>query len=329
MVNGLLGGSAQPQAAAERCWAAIDERMHSAATASMPTDSGRGKTGAPWWKFGPGDHLDELKASYRAAVNWSNHHPGAEGRARLAAAKTVFHKAIAGAKARLWEDTCSKVEGARDSAGTFFKLLRSRPQSSSLPKVPGLGVMAASPSARLDSVALHLSREWFQPAPADAAFGGMQEDALRLGQAIDAVQAAGVISFSEAEYDAATLSLSRKLNTMPGSDGLCAALFVKGGSDVRAALLALFRHMATHGVWPAKFKVAKAFLLCKPGASDLSALASYRTIMVCSVASRLYEKMLSPRLTSQLRPDFLSRWQVAFTAGRSGYEHVGRVTVKS
>lgn len=122
---------------------------------------------------------------------------------------------------------------------------------------------------------------------------------------------------TEGEVDRAVLRMRAK-NTAPGPDGIPGRALALALEELGPRLRALFNLCIERGEYPVIWKTGKLVLLKKEGRPAESP-GAYRPIVLLDEAGKLFERLLSARLThhlSSVGPD-LSPNQFGFRPGRS------------
>jgi len=113
-------------------------------------------------------------------------------------------------------------------------------------------------------------------------------------------------------------------DTSPGNDSF-ATPFLKHASDRMMGLISTLANLSIQSShWPSMWRINRAVALFKKG--DHSDPANYRIITISSVISRTVERMIYPRLLSQLGNDFFHRFQSGFRGKRSVNDNLYMLT---
>lgn len=92
----------------------------------------------------------------------------------------------------------------------------------------------------------------------------------------------------------------------PGPEGLHNWVWKSVWPAVKAHLLFLFKMIVIHGIIPSDWKSAKTVMLPKPGKDDYTNPGSYRPIALLNTVSKLFEKLMTNKLSWQFESDHLS-----------------------
>jgi len=119
-------------------------------------------------------------------------------------------------------------------------------------------------------------------------------------------------TFSELELD--TIIARMNLKKAPGPDGISNNRIKHAYSMIKPTLIEIFQKCIKLGYFPAEWKKAQVHLLPKPGKSDYLSAANYRPISLLSNIAKLFEKLISSSIWSNLQENpRYSKNQFGFT----------------
>lgn len=131
------------------------------------------------------------------------------------------------------------------------------------------------------------------------------------------------IPITEFELDYA---IQRTRNRAPGPDGLKTIIFQHFDSTLKRKLLNIYNAMVKNGYFPTIWKRATVVMICKPG-RDPTDIASYRPISLLDIAGKIFERIISRRLSDHLEQSkFFNDHQGAFRRNRSTISNLIAIT---
>jgi hypothetical protein len=87
----------------------------------------------------------------------------------------------------------------------------------------------------------------------------------------------------------------------------------------------IFNTIIRTSYWPKQFKISQIITIVKSG-KDPTKIASFRPIILLSVLSKAFEKVILRRINKDLRPDeWIPRHQFGFRQGHSTIQQIHRV----
>lgn len=117
-----------------------------------------------------------------------------------------------------------------------------------------------------------------------------------------------------------------KSNTAPGPDGIKFAVLKRLPEGILATISVLFSLCLFHGYFPDRWKKAHGRMILKPG-KDKTNVRSYRPISLLSTTGKLFERVISKRLTCYLEEiSFFNPWQKAYQSRKEASEIIYRLT---
>ena len=117
-----------------------------------------------------------------------------------------------------------------------------------------------------------------------------------------------------------------KNNSSPGEDLISYDIMKKCSDASLNVLCKLINNCLAQNVFPSSWKWAKIVMLPKPG-KDLKKPVGYRPISLISCLGKIYERHICEHLVRILNEkDFFSKGQAGYQKGKSGQEHLFRLT---
>lgn len=291
----------------EEVTAAITEACNVAMPKTKPF--GRRET-CPWWT----DELTEKKKEVNRQRNRIRHaHPDRRlmVMARYKETKEDYKTSIQSAITSSWKQLCTKQE--KESIWqTMYRVLRrcSRPRPDTMIRGPQGTALDAQGSAE------HLAKVFY---PEDDGRDDTQEQSRIRTEAVDIITEAReraarepVALFTKDEVLQVIEAISPK--KAPGDDGLTADICGEAFSCCTTAILGLYNQCLRTGYFPVRWKNATTICIPKPGKEDYTAAKSYRPIGLLPVLGKVLEKMMTRRISWEIRRGTgLNKRQYGFT----------------